>query len=884
MFSPPGGNWTGPVGPGGVFDPGVAGPGVHNIIYSFTNSFGCKEEAEIDIEVNPNPEPEIDDPGDICEDGPVTTLSANPPGGTWGGVANSNGEIDPTVLGVGTHVVTYSYTDANGCEGETQLSIQIFPLPVVTIDPAGPFCENDDLYDLVGNPPGGVWTGDVDANGTVDPSALGPGNFSATYEYFDIHGCGNTAMINFVVNPAPFVDIDPAGPYCENDPVVTLSATPAGGTWSGPVTPGGQFNPMSAGVGFHTITYTVTNAFGCTDEQEIDIEVVELPDILLLSPLEYCETEDPTFLDIDPFGGTWTGVVAPAGEVDPASLGPGSYPISYSYTDPFGCSATENYTLIIVPAPNVVIDPVGPFCETDPEITLNATPPGGDWFGDAGPNGEFDPEYLGPGIWSVEYVYEDLAGCMGSAVLEIEVLESPIVDYDLPDPICEDAPIQTLFASPSGGTWGGVANASGQVDPQMLGPGYYVATYTITDANGCSTTEDIDVEIIELPQIDFEFVGPFCLKDEFTFLEVYPFGGFWSGDVDANGEFNPIDLGVGTFNATYTYEDFYGCINSASTTFEILSPFEIEFLGDSTFCGSQGPVTLNAIPSGPNGFWSGSIVTSNGQVDPSSLSPGMYTVTYTYVDQGGCENSADLTVTITPPPVVNIIGDLSICTTSGVITYTATPVGGTWGGVANASGEVDAGSLGVGSHIISYTVPYANGCTETFEQTITIAPPPTAMISGMGTICPGGNDQTTLQVDLTGTGPWQLTYALNGSPQVPVTVNSSPYTITTDQPGDYTIVSVTDAEGCDNSGSGTGAVTELTPLSITGLDGTCDGTNTTFTLTFTINGGDPGSYMVSGVTGTLTGNVFTSNLIPSGTNVMITVVTIQDVALYQTIY
>jgi gliding motility-associated-like protein len=45
---------------------------------------------------------------------------------------------------------------------------------------------------------------------------------------------------------------------------------------------------------------------------------------------------------------------------------------------------------------------------------------------------------------------------------------------------------------------------------------------------------------------------------------------------------------------------------------------------------------------------------------------------------------------------------------------------------------------------------------------------------------------------------------------------------------------------------------------------TCNGTNSGYVVTFKISGGDPASYKVTGLAGTLTGNAFTSNLIASG--------------------
>lgn len=51
-----------------------------------------------------------------------------------------------------------------------------------------------------------------------------------------------------------------AGPFCSDDPAVTLTPSGTSGTWSGPgISGNGVFNPSTAGVGTHTIT----NTLGC---------------------------------------------------------------------------------------------------------------------------------------------------------------------------------------------------------------------------------------------------------------------------------------------------------------------------------------------------------------------------------------------------------------------------------------------------------------------------------------------------------------------------------------------------------------------------------------------------------------------------------------------
>ncbi|MBK8490525.1 MAG: hypothetical protein IPL49_06335 [Saprospirales bacterium] len=84
------------------------------------------------------------------------------------------------------------------------------------------------------------------------------------------------------------------------------------------------------------------------------------------------------------------------------------------------------------------------------------------------------------------------------------------------------------------------------------------------------------------------------------------------------------------------------------------------------------------------------------------------------------------------------------------------------------------------------------------------------------------------------------------------------------QGGTYGIVSVTDANGCMEVGAGTSVVTVNTAPTVSNIQVTCNPTNTGYTVSFTINGGDPGSYTVDGSGAGITGGVFTSAEIPNG--------------------
>lgn len=60
------------------------------------------------------------------------------------------------------------------------------------------------------------------------------------------------------------------GPLCKDDDPVTLSATPAGGAFSGNNVNNGIFTPGLPGT--YTIKYTYTDGNGCTGQNDLTIK------------------------------------------------------------------------------------------------------------------------------------------------------------------------------------------------------------------------------------------------------------------------------------------------------------------------------------------------------------------------------------------------------------------------------------------------------------------------------------------------------------------------------------------------------------------------------------------------------------------------------------
>lgn len=87
----------------------------------------------------------------------------------------------------------------------------------------------------------------------------------------------------------------------------------------------------------------------------------------------------------------------------------------------------------------------------------------------------------------------------------------------------------------------------------------------------------------------------------------------------------------------------------------------------------------------------------------------------------------------------------------------------------------------------------SGACADVFSNVIQFVPfQPAAVLSGGGSICLS-TPAPPVQFAFTGTGPWNLQYAIDGVTQPTVTgIATTPYTITTPGIGAYTLVSLTD--------------------------------------------------------------------------------------------
>jgi hypothetical protein len=92
-----------------------------------TNEFNCSQiSTETVVEVNELPAVSLEALDAACNTADPITLSGGAPiGGTYTGAGVSGGIFNPSVAGAGSHLITYTFTDGNGCQNSAAQTILV---------------------------------------------------------------------------------------------------------------------------------------------------------------------------------------------------------------------------------------------------------------------------------------------------------------------------------------------------------------------------------------------------------------------------------------------------------------------------------------------------------------------------------------------------------------------------------------------------------------------------------------------------------------------------------------------------------------------------------------------------------------------------------------
>lgn len=332
-------------------------------------------------------------PDFICNDaGAIAVETDDVYAGSWAAscanCVSSSGVITPASTGPG--FVDITYTSQNPCGQTTQVTVEIGAVPDASIEDLS-LCEGTGDVNLISTTAGGTWmaecAGCCTPGGLFNTVTAGVGTWDLTYTIAGACPSSGAGTFTVTANTSSNFSLSPTA--CANDAPVVATADEPGGAWSATCgtcvgASNGQFSPASAGVGQHTVTYTIPGACGTTTSAII--AVLALPDPeFSFTPLAGCAPAvvectaplNPAVADCQ-----WTyaqnGVGASLACEDNIFVvaEPGCYQLTHTVTDGAGCTsslvAPELLCLSAPPSSDFTISPAQPSL-FDPLLEIWAT-------------------------------------------------------------------------------------------------------------------------------------------------------------------------------------------------------------------------------------------------------------------------------------------------------------------------------------------------------------------------------------------------------------------------------------------------------------------------------------------------------------------------------
>jgi hypothetical protein len=727
-----------------------------------TDSNGCSSTDEITITINELPVVNAGTDISLCV-GECYTFVPSSTGGsggyqyTW---SSGTEEVCPT------ETTTYSVTvtDSNGCASTDEIMITVNELPVVNAGTDVSLCLGE-CYTFAPSSTGGsggyqyTWS-----SGTEEVCPTQTTTYSVTVT--DSNGCSATDEITITVNELPTVNAGEDIGLCLGE-CYTFTPSSTGGsgdyqyTWS---------SGTEAVCPTQTTTYivTVTDSNGCSATDEITITVHELPVADAGADEALCLGDCFTFTPAagggqPPYNYSWSGdgstTVCPAQTTT----------YTLTVTDAAGCTSTDEITITVNPLPIVELGEDVVVCQGscytfDPQTTNGTAPYTYSWS--SGTN-----EVCPTQTTTYSVTVTDANGCSHTDAITVFVAELPTVNAGDDVSICSGE-CYTFNPNAFGGS-GGYEYAWSSGSEVVCPSGTTTYTVTVTDSNGCTSTDEITINVVEAPIVDAGTDVSICQGECYTF------------DASAGGGQPPYDYSWSsgtnevcpsqTTTYTLTVTDAIGCSSTDEITVTVNDLPMVELGEDVVICAGEC-ITLSPIASGGGGDYQYTWSEGSAEVCPTQTST--YSVTVT--DNNGCSAEDAITVFVAPLPQADAGMDVNLCP-GACFTFEPSGSGGSvpyvfeWNTPATTVCPTQ-------STTYSVTVTDSNGCTATDELTINLLPELMVTAGEDTAICSG----TCYSLSAAGSG---------GTGSYTYTWSSGEVMVCPEQTTTYT-VTITDTEGC----------------------------------------------------------------------------------------
>jgi outer membrane protein OmpA-like peptidoglycan-associated protein len=618
-----------------------------------------------------------------CAGNAQAALKALPAGGkppyqyNWSNTAASGEK--PSGLIAGDYALTV--TDALGNTRMASLTIEQPEALIVALRVEAPASTNQADGEALASPRGGTppYTFAWDNGETTEKAVkLAPGSHSITIT--DANGCTTSETIDISEDILPLsVALIPGEPIaCAGEASASLTANAQGGkppyeyNWSVQEANDEEVEKLNAG----RYGLTITDAEGTTAEASIEVEEPEPIELSVQQETPAATNQANGEARVKAKGGKapYTYVWDNGETTEKAvQLAPGQR--SVTVTDANGCSATANVEVSenILPL-SVSIEPTAEIkCAGEASAALKASVKGGKGpfqyaWSEADLNGE-QVDKLAAGTYALTVT--DAEGTTISESVEIEEPEPIELSVQQETPAATNQANGEARVKAKGGkapytfAWD---NGETTEKAVQLAPGQ--RSVTVTDANGCSATANVEVSENILPlSVSIEPTAEIkCAGEASAALKASvkggkgPFQYAWS-EADLNGE--QVDkLAAGTYALTVT--DAEGTTISESVEIEEPEPIELSVQQETPAATNQANGEARVKAKGGKAPYT--FAWDNGETTEKAvqLAPGQRSVTVT--DANSCsatanveisENILPLSVSIEPTAEIKCAGEAS---------------------------------------------------------------------------------------------------------------------------------------------------------------------------------------------------------------------------------
>jgi hypothetical protein len=379
-------------------------------------------------------------------------------------------------------------------------------------------------------------------------------------------------------NALPEVTLMAYEPVCEGSEEFALyGGMPEGGVYYVDGVEMEMFDPVMAGE--YDLLYMYTDENGCTSTAMVMIVVNELPEAECPEFEPVCEGS--AMIAFEPVAG---GVYTDVDGEEVFGFNPdmaGTYMFTLTVTNEYGCEAMCEFSIMVVEAPMAECPEFDPVCEGSEMIEFPAVEmgvytdvEGEEVFG-------FNPDMAGTYMFTLTVTNE--YGCEAMCEFSIMVVEAPVVECPMFDPVCEGSEM-IEFAEVEGGVYYDVTGAPVEgFDPMVAGN--YDFMLEVTNEYGCSASCTFQIVVNPLPYLMYEASAyTICLGETidvtvtgpedgaYPYTVEYTVNGFTMTDVIEDSyleyELTPEMAGTWSFEVL-AITDANGCVSVENVAFEV---------------------------------------------------------------------------------------------------------------------------------------------------------------------------------------------------------------------------------------------------------------------------------------------------------------------------